>query len=178
MPMSYQDKETWAAEISDRVKKAKGGLVASFAGLKVGEIMEIRRAIRSASGEYRVVKNTLMRRAVAGTPLEGLDHALTQTTAVAFTYTEEFAKLGRVAKDLAKKFPKLQFKGGFVGQQVVKGEGAVEVLASLPTLEEARSQLLGMLNTPASKLLAQLNAPGQQVASVVDQYQKKLEKGA
>lgn len=175
MPMSYEAKEVWAKELGDRVRRAKAGLVASYQGLTVAEVMEIRREFRAASAEYRVVKNTLMQRIIAGTPIEKLNKAFTNTTAVAFMYVDEYAKLGRAAKELTKKFPKLEVKAGFVGSDVIGDASAVERFASLPTLDEARAQLLGVINAPAQRLLAQFNAPGQQLASVVDQQRQKLE---
>jgi large subunit ribosomal protein L10 len=167
MALTRDDKAKLLTEITDRLGRARAVLVADYAGLTVANVSEIRRTFRAAGVEYRVVKNKLAQRALKGTPREGLAKAFTRTTAVAFKYDTEYAKLGRTAKELAGKFDKLKFKGGFVEADVLSDATALETMASLPTLDEARAQLLGVINAPASKLLATINAPGSQLAGVI-----------
>ncbi len=177
MPLTRQAKEKMLTEITGKLGSAKAALVADYSGLDVASVSEIRRAFRSAGVEYRVVKNTLAKIALKGTPREGVSKAFTRTTAVMFKYDYEFGKLGKVAKELAGKFEKFKVRGGFVENDVLAPDSALEVMASLPTLEEARSQLLGVINAPASKLLATINAPGQQIAGVLLAKSEK-DKGA
>jgi large subunit ribosomal protein L10 len=167
MALSRQSKEKLLAELTDRLGRAKAALVADYSGLNVAAVMEIRRAFKNAGVEYKVVKNTLFKRALKGTPRERIASAFTRTTAVAFKYDEEFGKLGKIAQDLAKKFDKLKWKGGFVENDVLPNDQALEKMAALPTLDEARAQLLGVINAPAAKLLAQINAPGSHLAGVL-----------
>lgn len=167
MPMTRQAKEKALTDITDKLTRAKAVLVADYSGLNVAAVSEIRRAFRAAGVEYRVVKNTLAKIALKGTPREGVSKAFTRTTAVMFKYDYEFGKLGKAAKEIAGKFDKLKVRGGFVENDVLDPKVALDTMASLPTLEEARSQLLGTINAPASMLLATLNAPGQQIAGVL-----------
>ncbi len=174
MSMTRQAKEGAVASLVERLTRAKGGLVASFVGLDVKSVDEIRSALRKENVEYRVVKNTLMKRALAGRPIESLSKAFVGPTAIALTYTDEVAKLGKAFKELTKKFDKLQVKAAFIEQEVLHGE-VVETLASLPTLDEARAQLLGVINAPATQLLAQLNAPASHLVGVIEAKRKKDE---
>jgi large subunit ribosomal protein L10 len=167
MPMTRQTKERLLGEITERLGRAKAALVADYAGLNVAAVTEIRRAFRAAGVEYKVVKNTLIKRALAGTPREALAKSFTRTTAVMFKYDEEFGKLGKAAQELTKKFDKLKVKAGFVENDVLPTANALDVMAALPTLDEARAQLLGVINAPAAKLLATINAPAQHVVGVI-----------
>ncbi|MCC7380605.1 MAG: 50S ribosomal protein L10 [Deltaproteobacteria bacterium] len=176
MPLTRNQKEQMLAELTDRVSRAKAALVADYAGLTVAQVTEIRRAFRAAGVDYRVVKNTLFKRVVKGTPREAISKAFSRTTAVAFKFDEEFGKLGKVAQELSKKFEKLKFKAGFVENDIMH-EAALAKMAALPTLDEARAQLLGVINAPASKLLATINAPASHVVGVI-QAKVDKDKGA
>jgi large subunit ribosomal protein L10 len=160
-------------ELTEKLSRAKAAIIANYSGLTVASVMEIRRSFRAAGVEYKVVKNTLMKRALAGSAREKIGEVFTGTTAVAWKYDDEVAKLGKAAKDIAKKFEKFKVKGGFVENDVLIGAQSVETMAALPTLDEARAQLLGVFNAPAAKLLAQLNAPGQQIAGVLKAKEEK-----
>ena len=177
MPMSRQAKEEAVATMNDRLERAKGGLVASFIGLKVKQVDEIRTILREAGVEYKVVKNTLMKRALAGRPIEKLSEKFVGPTALALTYSDEVGKLGKAFKDLVKKYDKLEVKGAFIEDDVIDGD-AVEVMASLPTLDEARAQLLGVINAPAANLLAQINAPASNLVGVIQAKKEKDEEAA
>jgi large subunit ribosomal protein L10 len=173
-----EGKEAAVNEINDRLKRAKAALVADFSGLTVANVMEIRRAFRTVGVDYKVVKNTLFKRAISGSAREKIGEVFTGTTAVAWQYEGEVSKLGKAAKDIAKKFDKFKVKAGFVENDVLIGEKSMETMAALPTLDEARAQLLGMFNTPAAKLLAQLNAPAQQICGVIKAKEEKDAKAA
>jgi large subunit ribosomal protein L10 len=175
--MTKQAKEEMVSDLTERLGRAKAALIFNYSGLDVAAVTEIRRTFRDADVDYKVVKNTLMKRALAGTPIESIGSAFRGTTAVAFKYDEEFGKLGKTAKELTKKFDKLEAKAGFVEEDVINDPRALNVMASLPTLDEARSQLLGVLNAPAAKLLAQLNAPAASLLSVVEAWVDKRKDG-
>jgi large subunit ribosomal protein L10 len=178
MSINREVKQKAVDELSDRLSRAKAGIVANYSGLTAATVMEIRRAFRAAGVEYKVVKNTLMKRALAGSKREKIGEVFTGTTAVAWQYEGEVSKLGKAAKDIAKKFDKFKVKAGFVENDVLIGEKSMETMAALPTLDEARAQLLGMFNTPAAKLLAQLNAPAQQICGVIKAKEEKDAKAA
>lgn len=167
MPLTKTAKEALLKDLEDRMGRAKAALVADYAKLNVASVTEIRRQFRAAGVEYKVVKNTLVKRVLKGTPREKLGKVFTRTTAVAFKYDEEYGKLGKVAKELSTKFPALKFKAGFVGNEVLSDASALDTMAALPTLDEARAQLLGVINAPAAMLLATINAPGSNLAGVL-----------
>lgn len=177
MGMSRQAKEENVAALTDRLDRAKGGLVANFIGLNVASVDEIRATLRAADIDYKVVKNTLMKRALDGRSIEKLGDVFTGPTAIALTYSEEVGKLGKTFKDLLKKFDKLEVKAAFIEDEVLSGD-VVETMASLPTLDEARAQLLGVINAPAAKLLAQINAPASNLIGVIQAKKDKDEAAA
>ena len=173
MAMTREAKAQAVSALFEKVDKAKAGLIFDYSGLNVLAVNDIRRAFRDADVEYRVVKNSLMKRALADGPLEALGAAFEGTTAVALKYDEEFGKLGKIAKDLAKKHKAFEPKAGFVEHDVIGEPRALDVMAALPTRDEARAQLLGVINAPAAKLLATINAPASHLIGVV---QAKVDK--
>src|SRR5688572_17286893 len=167
MGMTRQAKEETVASLSEKLSRARAGLIADFQGLDVESVTKIRAKFKAVGVEYKVVKNTLMKRALDGTALSKLGGVFRGPKAVLFKYDEEFGVLGRTAKDLAKQYQKFVVKAGFVEQDILEGEKGLETMAALPTLAEARAQLLGVINAPAAKLLATINAPGSQLLSVI-----------
>ena len=174
MPMTREAKEQMVSRLSDKMSRAKGGLIANFTGLNVEAVNEIRARFREVEVEYRVVKNTLMKRALSATSIEALSGAFEGPTAVALKFDEEFGKLGKAAKDLSKKFEKFEVKAGFIEEDILEGD-IVETMAAIPTLDEARAQLLGVINAPAAKLLAQINAPASNLMGVIQAKKDKDE---
>lgn len=176
MPMTRAAKEAMVADLSDKLSRARSAVIADFQGLSVHQVNQVRAAFREAEAEYKVVKNTLMKRALSGTPFENLGGIFTGPTAIAFKYDDEAGKLGKAAKDLVKKLEKFEVKAGFVEEDILSGD-VVETMASLPTMDEARAKLLATINAPAQKLLAQINAPAQQLVGVIQAKKDKDEKG-
>ena len=173
MALSRQQKEEMVGALVDSLGRAKAGLVFDFQGLNVAAVTEIRRAFRDAEVEYKDVKNTLIKRALSGTAREALGESFVGPTAIALKFDEEFGKLGKTAKDLAKKYQQLATKAGFVEDDVIGEARALDVMAALPTMDEARAQLLGVINAPAANLLAHFNAPASKLLSVIE---AKIEK--
>ncbi len=176
MPMNRESKESMVADLADKLSRAKAAVVANFSGLDVAAVNEIRSAFREVGVEYKVVKNSLMKRALNGSAIESLGEAFTGPTAVAFKFDDEVGRLGKVAKDLAKKYEKFEVKAGYIEEEVLSGD-IVSTMASLPTMDEARAQLLGVFNAPASQLLAVLNAPGSNLVGVIQAKQQQDEQG-
>lgn len=177
MSMSRQAKEEAVQALAERLDRAKGGLVANYIGLNVASVDEIRSVLRKEGVDYKVVKNTLMKRALSGRAIEKLGDVFVGPTAIALTYSDEVGKLGKVFKDLTKKFEKLEVKAAFIEEEVLSGD-VLEVMASLPTLDEARAQLLGVINAPAAQLLAQINAPASNLVGVIQSKKEKDEEAA
>ncbi len=176
MPMNRESKESMVTELSDKLSRAKAAVVANFSGLDVEAVNEIRLAFREIGVEYKVVKNSLMKRALNGTAIEALGETFKGPTAVAFKFDEEFGLLGKTAKAMVAKHENFEVKGAFIEEEILTGN-IVETMAALPTLDEARAQLLGVFNAPASQLLAVINAPGSNLVGVINAKQKKDEEG-
>jgi large subunit ribosomal protein L10 len=142
-------------------------------GLTVGEVTNLRRQMRDAGAGFKVAKNRLARLALKGTSFEGLAPMFTGPTAIAFS--KDPVAAAKVAVNYAKTSNnKLVIVGGAMGGQILD-PGGVAALATLPSLDELRGRLLGMLQTPATRIAAVLQAPAGQLARVLGAYARKGE---
>jgi len=154
--------------------KAETAILFGFAGLKVTEVTELRRQVRGTQSKYIVVKNTLARRAVKGTPLEPMIEHFRGPTAVAFNSTNAVA-LAKVLTTFAKANPNLVFKGALVeGRPVAAKE--IATIADLPTREELVSKLLFIMQSPMRRLVTVLNGPVRGLASTLHQIAEQKSK--
>jgi large subunit ribosomal protein L10 len=133
-------------------------------GLSVGEVTQLRRQMRGAGARYRVTKNRLVRRALPGTPFEALAPLFTGPTAIAFSRDPVAA--AKAAVEYANRNTKLTIVGGGLQGQLLD-EAGVKALATLPSLDELRSKIIGLINAPATKLAGLLQAPAGQLARVL-----------
>ncbi len=188
MGMTRQDKEDAVTALVDKLGRSKGAIVANYQGLDVEAVNTIRAKFREVGAEYRVVKNTLMKRALEGSGIEKLGEVFVGPTAVAFKYDDELSTLGKTAKGLAKDYEKFQVKGAYIDQDVIIDDEAAETMATLPTLPEMQAKLLSLLNLPGQqllslfnqpgeKLLAQINAPGEHAIGIVKAWEQKQKEG-
>ena len=145
-------------------------VVTQQSGLTVAEVTDLRNKMRAAGAGFKVTKNRLARIALKGTQFEGLDDFFRGPTAIAFSSDPVAA--AKVAVDFAKSNEKLQIIAAGLGPQVLDSAG-VKALATLPSLDQLRAQILGMINTPATRIAGVLQAPGGQVARVLSAYSKK-----
>lgn len=139
-------------------------------GLNADETLDLRRKMRAAGAAIKVGKNTLVRRAIKGTKLEALDKFLKGPTALAFS--KDPVAAAKVAADFAKKNEKLKIIGAAMGDQILDAAGA-KALASLPSLDELRGKLVGLLVAPATKIAGVLQAPAGQLARVMSARSKQ-----
>jgi large subunit ribosomal protein L10 len=139
-------------------------VVTHYKGLTVAEITDLRGRIRTAGAAFRVTKNKLAQRALDGTPFAPLAPLFKGPTAIAFSKDPTAAP--KIVSEFAKKNDKLQIVGGGIAGTVLDA-AAVRALAELPSLDELRARLVGLLNAPASRLVGVLQAPGGQVARVL-----------
>ncbi len=152
--------ETLAQDLADTVCV----VVTHQTGLSVAEATQLRRQMRSAGARYRVTKNRLARRALAGGTFETLVPLFTGPTAIAFSRDPVAA--AKVAVEYANRNDKLTIIGGGLAGQPLD-EAGVRELASLPSLDELRGRLIGLLQAPATKLAGLLQAPAGQLARVL-----------
>jgi large subunit ribosomal protein L10 len=141
-------------------------------GLTVAEVTNLRGKMRAAGAGFKVTKNRLARIALKGTQFEGIDDLFTGPTAIAFSRDPVAA--AKVVADFAKSNDKLQIVGAGLGNQVLNAEG-VKALATLPSLDQLRAQLIGLISTPATRIAGVLQAPGGQIARVLSAYANKDE---
>ncbi len=133
-------------------------------GLSVAEVTQLRRQMRSAGASYRVTKNRLVRRALEGTPFAALAPLFTGPTAIAFS--QDPVAAAKAAVEYANRNAKLTIVGGGLSGQPLDPAG-IRALAILPSLDELRSKIIGLLNAPATKLAVLLQTPGGQIARVL-----------
>lgn len=165
------EKDQDIAGLNDDFKNTSHALVVSFQGLPVDKDWELRRALQAAQLNYRVVKNTIGRRAVEGTPLESLKDHFKGMTAVAYSDTDPVG-LAKVLSKFAKENAKLTFKAGVVEGRAINVKD-IEALATMPSKEELISKLMYVLNAPAQGIAVALNGVARNLAVVVQQIAEK-----
>lgn len=142
-------------------------VVAHYSGLTVDEMEDLRGQMREAGALFKVTKNRLTRLALEGTKFEGLADLFKGPTGIA--YSTDAVAPAKVAVNFAKKNDKFVVLGGALDDQVLDVDG-VEALATMPSLDELRGKIVGMLNTPATKVAGVLQAPAGQVARVISAH--------
>jgi len=135
-----------------------------YQGLTVAQMTDLRNQMRAAGGQVRVAKNRLAKIALEGKAAEGMSKLLRGQTAIA--YSDDPVAAPKVASEFAKKNEKLVLLGGAMGSTILDADG-VKALATLPSLDELRGKLVGLLQAPATKIARVLAAPGTQVARVL-----------
>jgi large subunit ribosomal protein L10 len=173
MPLNLEDKKALVTEVNAVAAKAQSVVAAEYRGITVSQMTELRAKARGQGVYMRVVKNTLARKALAGTTFESVGPKLKGPLVLAFSKDDPGAA-ARVVKDFAKANEKLVPTLVSIGGQVLSGKD-LEKVASLPTREQALSQLLGLLKAPIEKLARTLAEPQAKlvrtIAAVRDQKQ-------
>ncbi|GAJ29502.1 50S ribosomal protein L10 [Acidomonas methanolica] len=141
-------------------------------GLTVAEVTELRRRVRAAGATYKVAKNRLALRALDGTQFDGIVPLLKGPTALA--WADDPVAVAKTIVEFAKTNDKLVVLGGALGKQTLNADG-VRALAELPSLDELRARLVGMISTPATRIAGVIQAPAGQLARVFGAYAKSGE---
>ncbi len=170
--MDRTEKREFVASLATVFAETSFVLVAQNKGLTVADVSELRRRMRAAGASYKVAKNRLATLALEGTRFDGVKPLLKGPTALAWS-TDPVA-VAKTAVEFAKTNDKFVVLGGALGTQTLNADG-VKALAELPSLETLRAQLLGLIQTPATRIAGILQAPGGQVARVLSAYAKKDE---
>jgi large subunit ribosomal protein L10 len=171
--MERKEKEAAVGVIKGRFERMTSAVFVDYSGMNVEEITKLRSEFRAKGVEYRVVKNTLVKLAL-GDDAKGLDAALKGMTGVAWSF-EEPSAAARVVKEFRKDNEKLKIKAGLLEGSVLDAKAVENQLASLPSKDEARAQLLAMFMAPATTLVRLLNTPAQQLVGVLAAKQRKDE---
>ena len=170
--MERADKQKTVESLNEKLGSLAAVFAIDYRGIKVSEATEFRRKIRETGATYRVVKNTLTKRALQGTGLESLEEHLEGMTGLAFTEADPVA-LAKAIHDFAKGVPAIAFKGGIFDDKVMD-EDQFKALASLPSKKALHSQLLSVLEAPIRNLLSVLEAPSRDLILVL---KAKADKG-
>ena len=145
-------------------------VVGHYSGLTVAEMTVLRSRLRQAGASLKVVKNRLVKLAIDGTPKAGAASMFTGPIVVA--YSKDPIAAAKVAIGYAKEKERFVVLGGLFGDQVLDKDG-VTALATLPSLDELRGKLVGLLQAPATKIAGVIAAPGAQLARVINAYASK-----
>ncbi len=168
--MNRTQKKDLIEDVHAKLKGASTLVVTQYRGLTVAEMTDLRRKMRAGGASFKVSKNRLVKLAAKDTSFEPASDMLKGPTAVAFSADPVAAAKGVV--EFAKNNEKLVIVGGMYDGKVLD-VSAIQALAKLPSLDELRAKIIGMLKTPAQRIASVLQAPGGQVARVIAAKAKK-----
>ncbi len=161
------EKREFVTWLNEAFRKSGSVVVAHYSGLTVSQMNDLRSKMGEAGGAVKVAKNRLAKIALQGTESESIVGLFTGQTLIA--YSEDPITAPKVAVDFAKRNDKFVILGGSMGATSLTVD-AVKSLASLPSLNELRAKLVGMISTPATRIAQVVNAPAGQVARVIGAY--------
>ena len=168
--MDRTQKAEVVTSLSGLFGEAGSVVVAHYSGMTVAQMGDLRSRMRAAGASFKVAKNRLAVRALQGTPAEAIAHLFKGPTGIAISRDPIAAS--KVVVAFAKENAKLVILGGIVAGTAVDANG-VKALAELPSLDELRGKIIGLINAPATKLAGLLAAPGGQLARVIGAYSRK-----
>ena len=171
--MKRSDKNDFVQNLKEELKNSSSVVVAHYAGLSVDETDNLRKEMRSNGAKFKVTKNRLTKIALTGTPYESIEDLFTGPTAIA--YSSDPVAPARVSVEFEKKFENFKILGGsYEGEKIDNAK--INFLATLPSLDQIRAKLLGLLNAPAQKIASITQAPGGQLARLFSARSEQLEK--
>jgi large subunit ribosomal protein L10 len=164
------EKRELVTELNGVFTGAGSVVVAHYTGLTVAQLSDLRKKMRAAGGSVKVAKNRLIKIALQGTKSEGMSDLFIGQTLIA--YSDDPIAAPKVAVDFAKINDKLVIIGGAMGTTMLNDAG-IKSLATMPSLNELRAKLVGMISTPATRIASVLSAPAGQIARVLNAYSQK-----
>jgi len=174
--MSKPVKEMIMRDVLERVSGHDDAMVFSLRGISANDTNHIRSSLREKDIHVTIVRNTLAKKAFAGTGLEPLDPVLTGQSALAYG-AESVVEIAREIVELVKQFPASELKGAVLDGQLFEGESGVTALSKYPTRNEAIANVVTLVLSPARNLVGQLSGPGGRIAGIIKSIEEKLESG-
>ncbi len=168
--MERSAKHALVKSLNEEFNNSSVMVVAHYQGLTVAEITALRKSARANNVNFKVTKNTLARLAVKGTPFEVGNDYLSGPTAIA--YSNDPVATAKIITEYAKTNDKLVVVGGVFNEQKID-VNTVKALATMPSLDELRAKIIGLLQAPATKVAGVLQAPAGQLARVINAYATK-----
>lgn len=163
--MLKSEKEELIKELTDKFSRAQGVVVAEFNKLDVDTVNKLRKKLRDGGVEWKVLKNTLARRAAKGTSVEKISDDFVGPVAAAISYSDVVAP-AKILSEFVKGLETVKIRSGVIQGQKIDKAG-VEALAKLPGINELRATILSMINQPATKLVRTINEPAGSLARVI-----------
>lgn len=167
---SHGEKAETVAAVHEKFKAAKMAIVTEYRGLSVAQMTRLRREIRGAAGEYQVIKNTLVRRALKDTAYGSLERLLEGPNGWVFAYDDPVL-LSKTLVKFVDEIEKLSIKGAvFEGE--LMDPAKVKVLAQMPSKPELQAKLLALMQAPATQLVRLMQEPGARVVRLLESVRK------
>jgi len=171
--MNRDEKAQQIAELKEKLQKSAAIVLADYRGLTVPAVTALREEFRKQQCEYKIYKNTLVKLAIKGTPMEKMGKYLEGPTALIYSWDSPSAA-AKIAREFAKSNDKFKIKGGYLEGNVLDDKGVL-ASADMPGKDELRATLLATLVAPATNLVRTLNAGAQNFAFVIDARKRQLE---
>ena len=168
--MSKEKKQSYIKEMATQLDKSDAVIIAHYKGLSVKQLDELRRQLREHGIIFKVTKNRITKLALEKTKCKDLSNLFNGPTAVALS--EDAITSAKILTKFSKENDKLKILGGIMGNDILDVAG-VKNVATLPSLDEARAKIAGILRSPAEKIASILLAPGQKIAILAFEKSKK-----
>lgn len=175
MAISKERKDELVAQYIDLLNNSRAVFITEYTGLNVKQINDLRSEVRKAEGAFHVTKNTLLRHALQETDRPVPEELLLGQVATGFALNEA-PTLAKALTDFAKGQENLVIKGGILGNDILTAD-QVRSLADLPSRDELRAQIIGMISAPAQNIASVIAGGVRQVVNVIDAYAKKDSEG-
>ncbi|HJD56761.1 MAG: 50S ribosomal protein L10 [Rickettsia endosymbiont of Culicoides impunctatus] len=168
--MLRSEKHEFVVELEEVYKRSNSVIITHYHGLTVSQVTTLRRSLKAKNVGFKVVKNTLSKIAANKAGIDNITHLFAGPTALA--YSEDLVEAAKLIVEFAKANECLKIVGGLVNNQVLD-VNSVQQLAKLPSLDELRGKIIGVLQAPATKIAGVIQAPASGLARVLQAYANK-----